>query len=124
MKNNPFFYLYTSLCILLFASCSQSTFDDIEADEEPIPEVVTYVDVKPIIDGACLNCHSNPPQNGAPMSLVNYDNVKEAVLNRDLLNKISKNEGEDGLMPLGGPRLPQSSIDLIFQWEDDGLLEN
>jgi len=109
---------------LLFASCSNNTLDDIEAEVEPLPDVVTYAEVKPIIDGVCLNCHSNPPQNGAPMPLVNYDNVKEALLNRGLLFKISKNEGEDGLMPLGGPRLPQSSINLISQWEIDGLLEN
>jgi len=124
MKTNSLFYFFISLGILLFASCSQSTFDDIEVEEEPLPEIVTYQEVKPIIDNVCLSCHSNPPQNGAPMPLLNFDNVKEAILNRDLLNKISKNEGEDGLMPLGGPRLPQSSIDLIFQWSEDGLLEN
>ncbi|MFK5880494.1 MAG: hypothetical protein QM478_13485 [Flavobacteriaceae bacterium] len=110
--------------IVSISSCSQNTYDDIEEETDPIPEIVTYQDVKPIIDGVCLACHSNPPQNGAPMSLTIYDNVKEAVLNRDLLNKINKNEGEDGLMPLGGPRLPQSSINLIFKWNEDGLLEN
>ena len=124
MKNFHTLYLFGVFGFFLFTSCTQNTYDDIETDEEPIPELVTYVNVKPIIDGACLNCHSNPPQNGAPMPLLNYNNVKEAILNRDLLNKISKNEGEDGLMPLGGPRLPQSSIDLISQWEEDGLLEN
>jgi len=116
------FFIFTA--IISISSCSQNTYDDIEEETDPIPEIVTYLDVKPIIDGACLACHSNPPQNGAPMPLTIYDNVKEAVLNRDLLNKINKNEGEDGLMPFGGPRLPQSSIDLIFKWNDDGLLEN
>ena len=117
-------FLIISFITILITGCSNNTLDDIEADEETLPEVITYTEVKPIIDGACLNCHSNPPQNGAPMPLVNYDNVKEAVLNRNLLNKISKNEGDNGLMPLGGPRLPQSSINIISQWEEDGLLEN
>jgi hypothetical protein len=58
------------------------------------------------------------------MPLVNYQNVKEAVLDRGLLDRISRQEGEDGLMPFGGPRLPQQTIDLIFQWNADGLLEN
>ena len=124
MKKHPIFYLILSIGFLFVSSCSQSTYDDIEADDEPIPDVVTYLDIKSAIDNNCLNCHSNPPQNGAPMSLVTYDNVVEAVLNRDLLDRISRNEGEDGLMPLGGPRLPQTTIDLIFQWEEDGLLEN
>ena len=26
-------------------------------------------------------------------------------------------------MPFGGPRLPQNTIDIIIQWEADGLLE-
>ncbi|MCF6307228.1 MAG: hypothetical protein L3J09_04650 [Flavobacteriaceae bacterium] len=105
-------------------SCSQNTYDDIEEETNPIPEIVTYQDVKYIIDGACIACHSNPPQNGAPMSLVSFEHVKEAVQNRDLISKISKNVGDNGLMPLGGPRLPQSSIDLIIEWNNDGLLEN
>jgi len=118
-------YLFIAFSFtILISSCSQSTYDDIEEEIEPIPEIVTYQDVKSIIDGVCLACHSNPPQNGAPMSLVTYENVKEAVQNRDLINKISKNEGDNGLMPLGGPRLPQSSIDLIVKWNTDGLLEN
>jgi len=58
------------------------------------------------------------------MQLTTYDNVKEAVLNRDLISKISLNDGADGLMPLGGPRMSQSSIDLIAEWAEDGLLEN
>ncbi len=124
MKKHNIFYLIITLGFIIVTSCTESTYDDIEADDEPIPEVVTYLDIKPAIDNNCLNCHSNPPQNGAPMSLVTYDNVVEAVLNRELLDRISRNEGEDGMMPLGGPRLPQSTIDLIFQWEEDGLLEN
>ena len=58
------------------------------------------------------------------MSLATYDMVKEAVLNRDLLDRINRNPGDDGLMPLGGPRLPQQTINLLFKWQEDGLLEN
>ena len=124
MKNNKLLFLIVIINFFIIISCTQSTFDDIEADEVPLPEIVTYQDIKPIINNVCLVCHSNPPQNGAPMSLETFNNVKEAVLNRDMLDRISRNPGADGLMPLGGPRLPQPSIDLIFQWERDGLLEN
>lgn len=115
---------YLLALMFIVSSCTQRTYDDIESDEDSGLETVTYLEVKPIIDNACLNCHSNPTQNGAPMSLTTYDNVKEAVLNRDLLNKISLNDGADGLMPLGGPRLAQALIDVIIQWEEEGLLEN
>ena len=51
-------------------------------------------------------------------------NVKDAVINKGLLDRISRPEGASGLMPNGGPRLPQATIDLIVQWDADGLLEN
>jgi uncharacterized membrane protein len=92
--------------------------------QEEIPEIVTFQDVKSIFENNCQQCHSNPPQNGAPMPLVSFENVRDAVLSRGLINRISRNEGDSGLMPLGGPRLPQSTINLIVSWEEDGLLEN
>jgi hypothetical protein len=58
------------------------------------------------------------------MSLTTFMDVKTSVENRGLLDRITRNEGAGGLMPLGGPRLPQASIDLLVQWDDDGLLEN
>jgi hypothetical protein len=57
------------------------------------------------------------------MSLVTYENVKQAVLSRGLLDRISRNNGEEGLMPNGGPRMPQNNIDLINAWSAGGLLE-
>lgn len=105
--------------------CTTSTYDDIGAVQEEDPtELVTFQDVAFIFQDNCTACHSNPPQNGAPMSLTNYSEIKAAVENRGLLDRISRSEGEDGAMPLGGPRLPQQQIDLIVQWNQDGLLEN
>jgi len=92
--------------------------------QEVSVDLVTFQDVRFVFDNICQQCHSNPPQNGAPMPLVTYTNVKQAVENRGLLDRISRTEGAQGLMPLGGPRLPQATIDLIMQWNDDGLLEN
>ena len=63
------------------------------------------------------------PKNGAPMSLVTYDQVKQAVMSRGLLTRISLENGNSSLMPNGGPRMPQATIDIIVKWEKDGLLE-
>ncbi|MBK5213296.1 MAG: hypothetical protein JJE55_06525 [Flavobacteriaceae bacterium] len=109
----------------IMVSCTTSTYDDIEEIQiENQGELVTFQDVAFVFENICTACHSNPPQNGAPMPLTNYAEVKNAVETRGLLDRISRNEGEDGLMPLGGPRLPQQQIDLITQWNLDGLLEN
>ncbi len=104
--------------------CTANTFDDLEPVQTNEVETVTFQDIKFVFDNICQQCHSNPPQNGAPMPLVTFDNVREAVQNRGLLDRISRPDGAPGLMPLGGPRLPQTTIDLIMQWNDDGLLEN
>ena len=122
-------------CSILFAcivvgfsiiSCTNHSESDLlEPMPDPEPDLVTYVDdVKVIIDNNCLSCHSNPPVNGAPVHLTTYENVKSAVENANLISRISALAGEAGAMPFGGPRLPQNLIDLIIQWEADGLLEN
>ena len=108
--------------ILIFLGCTSVSEEDL-IDATPIPETITYnVEVKPIIDNNCIICHSNPPQNGAPMALVNYENVKDAVENRNLIGRISS-EDPVFLMPFGGPRLPQNLIDIVIQWNEDGLIE-
>ena len=112
--------MYTILVILF--GCTNASEDDL-IDQTELPEVVTFVeDVQPIINNNCVMCHTNPPENGAPMPLLSYDNVKDAVLNRGLISRISS-EDLGFLMPFGGPRLPQNLIDTIIQWEEDGLLE-
>lgn len=119
---------YFLLAGILLTGCTNNTIDDLESmqqdDDDGGPDLVVFEDVQPIFNNNCTMCHSNPPQNGAPMPLVTFENVRDAINNRGLLNRISRNEGESGLMPLGGPRLPQNLIDLINQWEEDGLLEN
>lgn len=111
---------------IFLTSCTSSTFDDISEPVQTLPEEedVTFQDVRFVFENVCQACHSNPPQNGAPMPLVSYEDVRDAVLDRGLLDRISREEGAPGLMPLGGPRLPQETIDLLMQWNEDGMLEN
>ncbi|WP_203292857.1 hypothetical protein [Luteirhabdus pelagi] len=111
------------LCVTAFASCTKHTLYDLDPLVNQQSDLVTYQDVKNTFQTICVSCHANPPENGAPMSLLTYESVVEAIENRGLLDRISRNEGASGLMPLGGPRLPQATIDLIFEWEVDGLLE-
>jgi hypothetical protein len=121
MKRNALrIALLISITFLL--GCTAVSEEDL-VDATPIPEKVTYVeDVKSIIDNNCISCHSNPPQNGAPMPLVNFENVKDAIENRNLIGRIST-EDPAFLMPFGGPRLPQNLIDIVIQWNEDGLIE-
>lgn len=107
---------------LFVVSCSSNSEDDLI---NPVSLSTTkYTEnVKPIIDNNCIICHGSTPTNGAPMSLVTYAQVKDAVQNRGLLDRISRTQGAPGMMPNLGTRLPQSTIDLIVDWNTDGLLE-
>lgn len=108
----------------LFMSCTNDNSTTL-MDTTPMIGLTTYnQNVKSIIDNNCIVCHASTPRNGASTSLVTYNQVKDAVINGGLVNRISLENGSSSLMPKGGPRLPQATIDIILKWQQDGLLEN
>ena len=116
-------YLIYILILSAFYSCSYNSEDDL-IEAIIIEDLVNYEDnIKSIIDNNCIYCHSNPPVNSAPMPLTTYFDVKDALENRDLIARIASTDS-GFVMPFGGPRLPQNLIDLVIQWEEEGLLEN
>ncbi|MES2410455.1 MAG: cytochrome c [Bacteroidota bacterium] len=121
MKKRLYFPLIAAFGIVFVLSCtndSSSDLIDITQGE------ITYANtVKAIIDNNCISCHADVPVNGAPMSLTTYENVKNAVQTRGLLDRISRPQGAPGMMPSGGTRLPQAKIDQIFEWASNGLPE-
>ena len=119
MKTSKYL-IFASLQFLM--GCSNNSVDDLT--EPVVFGTTTYIqNIKPIIDNNCINCHSATPTNGAPMPLITYAQVKDAVLNRGLLDRISSAQGAQGMMPNQGIRLPQTAIDLISDWNTDGLIE-
>lgn len=105
---------------VLLSGCSENSPDDL-LDLAPVNEVSYQEHVKSIIDNNCISCHAMPPVNGAPISLTTFEQVKLAVQQHGLINRISKDNGDGELMPLGGPKLPQNLIDIIIQWENQGF---
>ena len=86
-----------------------------------VPDTVTYNNsIKAIIDANCIACHgnSNPLAN---LSLTNFNQVKEEVGN--IIERIERQQGAQGMMPQSGARLPKSSINIIKKWRDDGSIE-
>nr|MBP6557211.1 cytochrome c [Flavobacterium sp.] len=119
MKKNTFLMSTTFLALLFLNSCTNDSSSDLLGIDDI--DQVTYTNtVKSIIDNNCIVCHSSTPQFGAPMPLVTYEQVKDAVLNRGLLNRISLDQGAAGMMPNGGTRLPQAVIDQVFEWNAQG----
>ncbi len=106
---------------ILFISCSNDSESDLTEPNTTSP--LTYeANIKQIIGSSCLGCHGDPPVNGATFSLDTYDRVKDITENGNLIKAINRQTGELGAMPPTG-RLPQSTIDRIEQWADEGFLE-
>lgn len=108
--------------LLTVFSCSYDNESDlVEAPDEAF--VITYSNtIQAIINDNCIFCHSNPPQNGAPFSLVGYNALFNFAESGQLLQTISKQTGQAGAMPPSS-RMPQSTINLIEQWINEGLSE-
>ena len=106
----------------LLTSCANDSESDLAYQEVPL--AITYANsIKSIMDNNCISCHGNTPSNGASISLTTYQNVKNAVLNEGLIDMISKAQGASGMMPYGGTRLPQSKIDEVITWKNDGYVQ-
>lgn len=117
-------YILPLFALFITVSCSNESPSDLTIPQPIQPAVLKYTtNVRPIIESNCIPCHTDPPVNGAPMKLTTYDDVKYAVNNRGLLDRISRPQGAPGMMPNGGTRLPQANIDLIHKWKADGLIE-
>ena len=111
------------LLIILFSvsSCSNDSSSDLTGLDKNIP--LTYNNtIRFITASNCIECHKDPPINGAPMPLLTYENVKNAILTRGLINRISSTDPNFS-MPFGRPRLPQDKIDQIKKWADEGFPE-
>lgn len=93
----------------------QATVDMFQrwADQGYAKEIAnpTYTkDVKPVMTASCTRCHSGGDQFP---DLENYDQVKIASINGELLCRI---KGECGvIMPTSG-KMPQATIDMIQLW--------
>jgi mono/diheme cytochrome c family protein len=122
MKKNTLLISTLLLGTVLVSSCTNDSSNDLLGIED-LDEVTYTNTVKSIMDNNCISCHAATPINGAPNSLTTYENVKEAVLNGGLLDRISRNQGAPGMMPSGGTRLPQAVIDQVFAWNTQGLNE-
>ncbi len=128
IKINPFFKMKNSVSLLVllffvFFGCENSSESDL-IEQLPLTENITYTEhIKPIIDANCVACHSNPAVGGASVPMTNFEEVRLVFENTDALDRMNRQPGESGFMPLNDTRLPQTSIDLVEQWMNEGYLE-
>lgn len=104
------------------AGCESTTYEDLRDPAAPNGLVTYSGTIKEIVDANCNMCHS-PGGISEFRPLTNYTQLKAAVENTNLLDRIQRRSGEEGAMPQTG-RMPQDKIDLILQWAQNGLPEN
>jgi mono/diheme cytochrome c family protein len=75
-----------------------------------------------IMSTNCTSCHGSNPINAAIISLETYDKVKSRTQS-NLIDRISRSQGSSGMMPQGGTRLSQSTIDKVISWSNCGYVE-
>jgi len=115
-------YLFLMLTVLVLSSCESTTYEDLQ-ESAIIGSDINYTnDIQPIIASNCLSCHSGGGVSSF-RPLGTYTQLKEAILTTNLLDRIQRQNGEQGQMPQTG-RMSQSNINLILQWNANGLPEN
>ena len=116
--------IYIGLAVLVtaFYSCDSHTYDEIEEKQVIVGDITYDANVKSIINSNCVSCHA-VGQVAGYTPLTTYEEVKDAIETTDLLDRIQRENSEAGIMPQTG-RMPQSKIDVILQWSEDGFLEN
>ncbi len=126
MKTSSILVIF--LCSLFIWSCTNDSEDDLtqvdqeQGEDDPEANLITYENtIKEIIDRSCVGCHDDPPRNGAPFSLVNFQQVSQRA--NSILNAMSRQNGAVGAMPPAG-RLPQNTINQLEEWIDNGSPEN
>ncbi|MFK7950212.1 MAG: hypothetical protein AB8G11_21660 [Saprospiraceae bacterium] len=101
--------------LLFFLAVGIITMESCTVDE-PVTEVTYTADVKPIMDGNCIGCHSgNTPS--ASLDLTTYANVR-AIAETDTL--VMRMNDEVNPMPVTG-LLPQADRTTVEDWVAGGF---
>lgn len=117
-----FYLLLTILFSAILSSCAYDIESDLGNLDCEHNDVSYSLEVLPIIDDACYNCHGNGETSGG-IDLDGYDAIISSVLNGKLLCSINHDDDCEA-MPQSAPKLPDCDIVLIRTWIDEGAENN
>ncbi|UCH15130.1 MAG: hypothetical protein JSV22_03980 [Bacteroidales bacterium] len=110
-----------SLLILSFLNLS-CTADKEETiiDLCGIENISFSLDIEPVLDASCINCHNSVNAN-AGIALDSYEDAKDAANSGQLLGSVKHEPGYSKMPPSG--KLDSCEIVRIEEWIDKGLPE-
>ena len=112
------FYIITILFFLLINACA---YDELPLCEINNPSFTECI--KPIFTDNCVSCH-NQQQPGGNLILETYYDISQAVKNGDVIDRILREYSDPLVMPLGSPKLSESEIQLIINWNENETPNN
>jgi hypothetical protein len=90
-------------------------------DTSGCPSVVceTYYNenVAPILSSNCIGCHSGSSAS-AGLYLDSYTSVYSAIKSGNVLDRVNRNNGDNGFMPQGGQKLSNANLDILQTFFD------
>lgn len=117
MKNSIYSISITVLTIIISSCAKDKVGGDVPYPEVICSDTISFNnDVLPIIQNNCTGCHDN--QNG--YTFTNHGNISS---NYAAIVGSMKGTGYQ-LMPQGGPALPDSIIQKIQCWVNQGMNNN
>ena len=106
------------LCIS-FSGCEKNVEEDPESNTLDCSAVETYYteDVAPVLSSNCIACHSGSSASGG-LYLDSYTNVYSAIKSGNVLDRVNRNNGDNGFMPQGGQKLSNANLDILQTFFD------
>jgi hypothetical protein len=105
--------IITALALIAIVTACKKQVGDTTLPAPSTGAKTTYVNVKPIIDVTCISCHNVSNKRG---EYYDYNTVKNSVAK--IISEIAS-----GSMPKGSAKLSTAELNVIKQWQADGLLE-
>ena len=103
--------------LFVMVSCKS---DKIEPANPNCPDEVSFSQtIEPLITSNCGSCHGT---GGTPPALTNHTEISSSADN--IIARIQLDPTNSQLMPFGGPKLADSTIQQFKCWVDQGKLNN
>ena len=113
MKKLSLLFLIALVVALPFCKTSK------KASKTAVAKITYDANVQPLVMNNCSPCHFPPKGNKKPLDT--YDGVKGAI--DSMLVRVQKTPGDKGFMPFKHDKLSDSTINILVQWKNDGLLQ-
>ena len=106
------------LCIC-FSGCEKNVEEDHESNTVDCSVVEAYYNenVAPILLSNCIGCHSGTTA-AAGLALDSYTNVYSTIKSGNLLDRVNRDSGDNGFMPLGAEKLSIADLDILQTFFD------